>query len=34
LQTLINDEASLLAMYLRDEKKNWIPRIIIPEGEI
>jgi len=30
LQTLINDEASLLAMYLRDEKKNWIPRIIIP----
>ena len=27
LETLINEEAQLLAMYLRDERKTWIPRI-------
>jgi CRISPR-associated protein Cas1 len=27
LETLINEEALLLAKYLRDEKKTWIPRI-------
>ena len=28
LETLINEEACLLAKYIRDEKKTWIPRII------
>ena len=27
IETLINEEALLLAMYLRGEKKDWIPRI-------
>ncbi len=27
LETLINEEAQLLAKYLRDERKSWIPRI-------
>jgi len=31
LQTLINEEAKLFAMYLRNEKPNWEPRILIPE---
>jgi hypothetical protein len=26
IETLINEEALLLAKYLRDEKSNWIPR--------
>ena len=28
LETLINEEALLLAKYIRDEKKTWIPRIV------
>ena len=27
IETLINEEALLFAKYLRNEKKNWIPRI-------
>lgn len=27
VETLINEEAQLLAKYLRDERKSWIPRI-------
>jgi hypothetical protein len=27
LETLINEEALLLAKYLRDERKAWIPRM-------
>jgi CRISPR-associated protein Cas1 len=27
IETLINEEALLLAMFLRNEKKDWIPRI-------
>jgi hypothetical protein len=27
IETLINEEAFLLAQYLRDEKQTWIPRI-------
>jgi len=27
LETLIDEEALLLAKYLRDEKKDWVPRI-------
>jgi CRISPR/Cas system-associated endonuclease Cas1 len=27
LETLINEEALLLAKYLRDEKSNWTPRL-------
>ena len=30
LETLINEEASLLASYIRGEKPEWIPRIKIP----
>jgi len=30
LETLINEEALLLGMYLRNEKKDWQPRIIFP----
>jgi hypothetical protein len=26
IETLINEEALLLAKYLRDERENWIPR--------
>ncbi|MBN1243998.1 hypothetical protein JXA31_00215 [Candidatus Bathyarchaeota archaeon] len=28
LDTLINEEALLLAKYLRNERKKWIPRIL------
>jgi len=28
IETLIIEEAMLLAMYLRDEKKTWIPRVV------
>ena len=31
IETLINEEASLLASYLRNEKKDWHPRIGINE---
>ena len=27
IETLINEEALLLAKYLRDERKEWTPRI-------
>jgi hypothetical protein len=30
LETLINEEACLLAMFLRNEKSTWIPRILSP----
>jgi len=30
LETLINEEAMLIAKYLRNERKRWIPRIAIP----
>ena len=30
LETLINEECIRLAQYIRNEKKGWIPRIIIP----
>ena len=29
IETLINEEALLLAKFLRDERKTWIPRIKI-----
>jgi len=29
IETLISEEALLLAKYLRDEKKSWVPRIAI-----
>jgi hypothetical protein len=29
IETLINEEALLLGMYLRNEKKDWIPRVEI-----
>ena len=32
IETLINEEALLLAKYLRNEKKSWIPRIAIPSS--
>jgi hypothetical protein len=28
LETLINEEALLFAKYLRNERKEWIPRIV------
>ena len=28
LETLINEEALLLAKYLRHEKKDWVPRLV------
>jgi hypothetical protein len=28
IETLINEEALLLAMYLRDERRDWNPRIV------
>ena len=28
IESLINEEAMLLASYLRDEKKNWTPRTV------
>jgi len=30
VETLINEEAMLIGKYLRDERKEWIPRIAIP----
>jgi hypothetical protein len=29
IETLINEEALLFAQYLREERKEWIPRIAI-----
>jgi len=29
IETLINEEALLLAKYLRDEYKTWIPTIVV-----
>ncbi len=29
IETLINEEALLLAKFLRDERKSWIPRITV-----
>jgi len=29
IETLINEEALLLAKYLRDERRTWIPRILM-----
>jgi len=29
IETLINEEALLLAKYLRDERKSWTPRIAV-----
>jgi hypothetical protein len=34
VETLINEEAPLFAVYLRDEKKEWIPRIVMPTKKI
>ena len=31
IETLVNEEASLLAMFLRGERKGWIPRIAMPK---
>jgi hypothetical protein len=31
IETLISEEASLLPMYLRNEKRDWLPRIGITE---
>jgi CRISPR/Cas system-associated endonuclease Cas1 len=28
IETLINEEALLFAMYLRNEKQTWIPRLV------
>ena len=28
IETLINEEALLLAKYIRDERKTWVPRIV------
>jgi len=30
LETLINEEALLFAKYLRNERQNWIPRVVVP----
>ena len=32
IETLINEEAFLLAKYVRNERENWIPRISILAG--
>jgi hypothetical protein len=29
IETLVCEEALLLAMYLRNEKQTWVPRIVI-----
>jgi hypothetical protein len=29
IETLINEEALLLAKYLRNERKTWVPRITV-----
>ena len=31
LETLINEESLLLAKYIRNERKTWIPRITRPQ---
>jgi len=31
IETLINEEALLLAKYLRNEKKDWIPRTTVKQ---
>jgi hypothetical protein len=31
LKTLVSEESSLLAMYLRNEKNEWIPRVGITQ---
>jgi len=28
IETLMNEEALLLAKYIRNESKNWVPRIV------
>ena len=30
IETLINEEALLLAKFLRDERETWVPRIGVP----
>ena len=30
IETLISEEALLLAKFLRDERKTWTPRIAVP----
>lgn len=30
LETLISEEALLFAKYLRNERENWIPRVVVP----
>jgi len=30
IETLISEEALLLAKFLRDERKEWTPRIAVP----
>jgi hypothetical protein len=32
IDTLISEEALLFAKYLRDERKDWIPRLSLPSG--
>jgi hypothetical protein len=32
LETLINEEAMLLAKYLRNERESWVPRIAVLEN--
>jgi len=32
IETLINEEALLLAKFVRDERKTWIPRIAVSES--
>jgi len=34
IETLINEEALLLAKFLRDENKTWIPRIACEQREV
>jgi CRISPR-associated protein Cas1 len=34
IETLINEEAMLFGMYLRNEKKDWIPRIAIARDSV
>jgi hypothetical protein len=29
IETLIIEESLMFAMYLRDEKKEWVPRIVM-----
>jgi ribosomal protein L28 len=34
IETVINEEAMLLSMYLRNEKTDWIPRIAITRDSV